>query len=418
MRRRRAQHMRRSHVRPFVAALLVVSVVIAVVAAGTIRALAEPIPAATFQTVGSLPSRVLGAPAAIPWPAAGEAAMVTTSGVSFGTSGPVQEVPIASLTKVMTAYVVLHDHPLTQGQAGPTVTVSAAEAATLPARVAQGQSLVPVTAGEQLSELQALQALLVPSADNIADVLASFDAGSEAAFVAKMNATAAELGMSHTHYADASGLDPAGVSTAADQLVLARKALALAVFAHVVAEPSVTLPVAGTVANYNTLVGHDGFTGIKTGSTSAAGGCLLFSVTRPVSGEKITVIGDVLGQRGGPLIPMAIQRARSMADAAFAAFGRRTVVPAGTTVLDVTQAGRHAVAVTASDLSTIDPAGTPITLTLGPVHLGAGPVATLGLHAPGPAPAAGDSPPGSTTSVRLARPMPRPSLGWRVAHFF
>ncbi|MGH9115988.1 MAG: D-alanyl-D-alanine carboxypeptidase, partial [Acidimicrobiales bacterium] len=147
--------MRRSRVRPFLLALLVVSVIVAVVGAGTVRALAEPIPAATFRAVGSLPSRVPGTPATIPWPAAGEAAMATTSGVSFGMSGSTQEVPIASLTKVMTAYVVLHDHPLVPGQAGPTVTVSAAEAATLPARIAQDQSLVPVTAGEQLSELQA-----------------------------------------------------------------------------------------------------------------------------------------------------------------------------------------------------------------------------------------------------------------------
>ncbi|MGH9115934.1 MAG: D-alanyl-D-alanine carboxypeptidase family protein, partial [Acidimicrobiales bacterium] len=242
---------------------------------------------------------------------------------------------------------------------------------------------------------------------------------SEAAFVAKMNATATQLGMSHTHYADASGLDPASASTAADQLVLARKAIALPVFASVVAEPSVSLPVAGTVANYNTLVGHDGFSGIKTGSTNAAGGCLLFSVTRPVAGTKITVVGDVLGQRGGPFIPLAIERARSMADAAFAAFGPRTVLRAGTTVLDVTRAGRHTVAVTASDLTTIDPAGTPITLRLGSPDPGAaGRVATIAMRAPGPAPASGDSAPGSTTAVRLARPMPRPSFGWRVSHFF
>ena len=108
---------------------------------------------------------------------------------------------------------------------------------------------MPVAAGEQLTERQALQALLLPSANNIAAVLARWDAGSEDRFVARMNATARSLGMTHTRYTDPSGYDDATVSTAADQVRIVDRAMRLPVFARIVATPSATLPVAGTVHN-------------------------------------------------------------------------------------------------------------------------------------------------------------------------
>ena len=127
-----------------------------------------------------------------------------------------------------------------------------------------------------MTERQALQALLLPSANNIAAVLARWDAGSADRFVARMNATARSLGMTHTRYTDPSGYDDATVSTAADQVRIVDRAMRLPVFASIVATPSVTLPVAGTVHNTNTLLGQDGFVGVKTGSDDAAGGCFAF----------------------------------------------------------------------------------------------------------------------------------------------
>ena len=117
---------------------------------------------------------------------------------------------------------------------------------------------MPIAAGEQLTELQALQALLLPSANNIAAVLARWDAGSADRFVARMNATARSLGMTHTRYTDPSGYDAATVSTAADQVRVVDRAMRLPVFASIVATPSATLPVAGTVHNTNTCSGTTG----------------------------------------------------------------------------------------------------------------------------------------------------------------
>src|ERR671935_97813 len=219
------------------------------------------------------------------WPAHGQVAFVQT-GQSQIHAGPNQHpAAIASLAKVMTAYLVLRDHPLRPGQGGPAITLTDADVADTDRRRRQEESVVSVAAGEQLTELQALQALLLPSANNIAAVLARWDAGSAGRFVARMNATARSLGMTHTRYTDPSGYDDATVSTAADQVRIVDRAMRLPVFASIVATPSATLPVAGTVHNTNTLLGHNGFVGVKTGSGAAAGGRFAFRALRWVGGQ-------------------------------------------------------------------------------------------------------------------------------------
>jgi serine-type D-Ala-D-Ala carboxypeptidase (penicillin-binding protein 5/6) len=246
------------------------------------------------------------------WPADGQAAFIQT-GRSQIQAGPNQHpAPIASVAKVMTAYLVLLDHPLRPGEDGPTITLTAADVADTYRRSAQQESVVPVAAGERLTERQALQALLLPSANNIAAVLARWDAGSADRFVARMNATARLLGMSQTRYTDPSGYDDATVSTAADQVRIVDRAMHLPAFASIVATPSATLPVAGTVHNTNTLLGHDGFVGVKTGSDDAAGGCFAFRALRRIDGKQTAITGVVLGQPGNDQIAAGLAAADGM----------------------------------------------------------------------------------------------------------
>jgi D-alanyl-D-alanine carboxypeptidase (penicillin-binding protein 5/6) len=248
------------------------------------------------------------------WPAAGQAAFIL-SGESQVHAGPRQHAaPIASVAKVMTAYLVLRDHPLGPGQDGPTIALSGADVVDTDLRRGHGESVVPVAVGEELSERQALQALLLPSANNIAAVLARWDAGSEAAFVARMNATARSLGMTRTRYTDPSGYDDATVSTAADQVRIVDRAMRLPVFASIVATPSATLPVAGTVRNTDSLLGHDGFVGVKTGNTDAAGGCFAFRAIRFVDGRRTAITGVVLGQPGANQVVAGLEAADAMVD--------------------------------------------------------------------------------------------------------
>ena len=230
-------------------------------------------------------------------------------------AGPNQHAAaIASVAKVMTAYLVLRDHPLRLGEDGPTITLTDADVADTDRRRGQEESVVSIAAGEQLTERQALQALLLPSANNIAAVLARWDAGSVDRFVARMNATARSLGMTHTRYTDPSGYDDATVSTAADQVRIVDRAMRLPVFASIVATPSATLPVAGTVHNTNTLLGHDGFVGVKTGSDDAAGGCFAFRAIRWIDGKRTTITGVVLGQPGHDRIAAGLAAADAMVD--------------------------------------------------------------------------------------------------------
>jgi D-alanyl-D-alanine carboxypeptidase (penicillin-binding protein 5/6) len=259
------------------------------------------------------------------WPVHGQAAYVQ-AGHREIQAGPNQHAaPIASVAKVMTAYLVLRDHPLRVGDQGPAIAFTAADVADTERRRAQGESVVAIAAGERLTERQALQALLLPSANNVAAALARWDAGSERRFVARMNATARALRMTRTRYTDPSGLDDGTVSTAADQVRIVVQAMRLETFASIVATPSAVLPVAGVVHSTNTLLGHDGFIGVKTGSDDAAGGCFAFRAVRWVNGRRAVVTGVVLGQPGRDQIGAGLAAGEAMVDriAGFTVRGRR-----------------------------------------------------------------------------------------------
>jgi D-alanyl-D-alanine carboxypeptidase (penicillin-binding protein 5/6) len=293
-------------------------VVIAAIAASLGHLLAASSSSTATSTVGVLRNAHRGARGeAVPstvWPAFGQAAFVQ-SGQSQVQAGPNQHAAaIASVAKVMTAYLVLRDHPLRPGEDGPAITLTDADVADTERRRGQYESVVSIAAGERLTELEALQALLLPSANNIAAVLARWHAGSKDRFVAQMNATARSLGMTHTRYSDPSGYDDATVSTAADQVRIVDRAMRLPVFASIVATPSATLPVAGTVHNTNTLLGHNGFVGVKTGSDDAAGGCFAFRAIRWIDGKRTTITGVVLGQPGHDQIAAGLAAADAMVD--------------------------------------------------------------------------------------------------------
>jgi serine-type D-Ala-D-Ala carboxypeptidase (penicillin-binding protein 5/6) len=264
------------------------------------------------------------------WPQQGQAALVLGNG-RLAASPHQQPVAIASLAKVMTAYLTLKRYPLSGAQAGFTITVSAAEAQAEAQGADLGQSVVTVRAGEQLTERQLLEALLIPSGNNIARMLAAQVAGSQTRFLAEMNAEARALGMDHTTYTDPSGFDPSTASTAGDQLRVFQRAMRFPAFRQIVSIASVTLPVAGTVTNYNPLIA-DGYAG-KTGSDSAAGGCLAFFTDVTVAGRRVTAVGVVLGQGEGSdtsvILGAAGQAAEQLIDSVAAR--RRTAVPAITT---------------------------------------------------------------------------------------
>ena len=136
--------------------------------------------------------------------------------------------------------------------------------------------------------------------------------------------------MDHTTYTDPSGFDPGTVSTAADQLRVFQRAMRFPVFRQIVSMPSVTLPTAGTLSNYNPLVA-DGYAG-KTGSDSAAEGCLAFFTHVTLGGRRLTAVGVVMGQGQGndtrAFLAAAGESAKQLIDSVAPAQARTTAAPA------------------------------------------------------------------------------------------
>lgn len=270
-------------------------------AGGLVVAMQLPLmdrPSTSTSLVGTV--AVPGA-TAIAWPSGVSAALVIPS---LGVERTWQDrvLPIASLTKLMTAYVVLQRLPLALGQTGPCVSISHADVMYYDSLVATDQSSAAVAAGEVLCESTLLDGLLVHSASNYATLLANMAWGGTATFVARMNAEALALGLVHTHYADVSGYDAGSVSTALEQGRLASPLMQSPLVRSIVNQSSVALPVAGTLGSYTPFVGIDHVVGVKSGRTNAAGGCDVMAMTFELNGQTQLAYAVVLGARGGDLL--------------------------------------------------------------------------------------------------------------------
>jgi D-alanyl-D-alanine carboxypeptidase len=176
---------------------------------------------------------------------------------------------------------------------------------------AKDESTAPITRGQKFTQRQMLQLLMIPSANNVARLLARWDAQSEEAFVEKMNDAAKALGMTDTTYTDPSGLETTTVSTASDQLKLAKTVLKNDVFRKIVNTPQIDIPgVPGRIYNNNgRALLEPGVHGIKTGSSTPAGGNLLWSASAVVDGQRRRIVGAVFGIQTGATVDAKLQEA-------------------------------------------------------------------------------------------------------------
>lgn len=400
--------------------VLLVVTIICIAAAAVVRLVTLRPPELGLRASLRTTLRVPGSAPEPAWPARGQAALVVQGIGSLGTAGDHTPRPTASLAKVMTVYLTLRKYPLGRSGGGFTLTVTPADARAEAQDAKQGESVVAVRAGERLDERQLLEALLIRSGDNIARILAAHEAGSVSRFVAEMNRMARALRMHETTYTDPSGLDAGTVSDAADQLLVFTRAMQFAVFRRIVSMSSVTLPVAGTVDNYDPLVpeGYDG----KTGSDSAAGGCFAFFKHMTVGGRRLTLIGVVLGQGEGNTTSVLLGAAAAAAQRLVRTVGPsirpRTVLPAHTAAMIATNAdGRRVSAVTAAPLRVIGWGGLKERIVIHPrapgTDLGKGErLGEAALVGKLPTPAGGRT----HTAVRASAPLAAPGVLWRLAH--
>jgi len=273
--------------------------------AAVIMAVMAPAAGAGVATPGSVAGGNGRAVAAAPAPTAlatvnagpgvkvsgGELVDVST-GARLWSDNPDVGLPMGSITKVMTALVVLRagnlDRPITVTKAAISYVKN------------DGASSAGLIAGDVLTAQQLLEALLLPSGCDAAYLLAAAYGPGPNTFIAKMNALAATLGMTSTHFTSFDGMpyptEHSTYSSPADLIGLGEQAMGFALFRQIVAQQQFYLPADDGHHSYlwlqtNKLIGsYQGALGLKTGDTDAAGNCLLFEASR----DGITLIGVVL----------------------------------------------------------------------------------------------------------------------------
>lgn len=341
-----------------------------------------------------------GTPSDISWPDTGSAAIGAVGYGVLASNNATQPAPTASVAKVILSMAILREKPLKPDETGPTITLTDQDVAIYNAEITRNGSTVPVQAGEQLTEHQALQALLLPSGNNMASSLANWAFGSEQQYIDYTNKLLGDMGLTKTHVADASGYSPDTVSTPEELVKVGIEALNDPVIAQIVSQQQAVLPVVGTVHNTNILL-DQGYGGIKTGHTAQSGGCLLFSATRLISGQNTTLVGAV---QSLPDMSQTFVAAPQIVDSSAHNFIRVVGATANETIGTMTVPWASPVSIVAQkDITQIVWSGTKLQRDIS-AHPGLG--GTVGQVKVGDL----------TTDLVLKSTIPDPSPVWRLTH--
>lgn len=217
---------------------------------------------------------------AIPWGLSGNQSIGI---VGFGVNnqiGSQAPSPVASTIKILLALSVLNMKPISLNQQGPLIPISSADVMNYTADLALGESVTKIQAGENITEYQALQALLIASANNFAQILSVWAFGSTQNYLSYANNFAKSIGMSSTIVSDASGYSTMTKSNSHDLAILGQLATHNAVISNLVSQYTAIIPVAGKIVNYNSNLNpalSTGIDGIKTGNTTEGGGNYIYS---------------------------------------------------------------------------------------------------------------------------------------------
>jgi D-alanyl-D-alanine carboxypeptidase (penicillin-binding protein 5/6) len=278
----------------------------------------------------------------------------------LASAGSTTALPIASISKVITALVVLDAKPLAPGELGPNLTFTETDEDFMYAQRAIGGVTKPVRAGQVMSQRTVMDVMLMASANNYAESLASWAFGSEAAFAEAARAWLDREGLVNTTIEEPTGVSPNNASTVPDLVEIARKVVEHPVLAEIVATQSLDVPGVGLVENRNGLLGVDGIDGIKTGTLDEAGACLLFSQDVTVGTTVVTVVGVVLGGPDHATINAAIRQLLAEVDAGFSEV---TLTTEGQAYGEYTTPwGDDATAVSAESATMVLWAATPVNL--------------------------------------------------------
>lgn len=306
----------------------------------------RPLPAATLTI--TVPKEFSATSPTVVWPT-GQAA-ISAEGYDFlYANQPNAVVSTASIAKVITALCVLEKKPLSRGERGPVLTMTSEDVARYQAELARDGTTLAVSAGDQLTEYEMLEAILLPSANNIADSAAIWAFGSLDAYRSYAQSYVQEHGMNATVIGpDASGYDPSTTSTPSDLVKLAKLALKNTVIMEIAGKPTATIEGSVQLTNHNSLVGENGITGLKTGRNDDNSGGLLFTATIGKGATTVNLAGIVAD--AGSLAGALAQSAR-LINSVTDDFPVTTIAPATAPVGTVRTAwGSKANIAAASDL--------------------------------------------------------------------
>jgi D-alanyl-D-alanine carboxypeptidase (penicillin-binding protein 5/6) len=367
-------------------------------------------PLAPATAVVTKPNLLPADTAKLSWPGYGGSAIgaVGFDGV-LGQAGATTPLPMASITKVVTALVVLDAKPLTVGEEGPKVTMTAADVALYRHYLSLDGKVASVRPGLVFTQHELLQIALIDSANNYAASLAVWAFGSEDAYVTAARAWVAKHQLTSMTITEPTGIDPADAANTADLISLGKLALADPVISAIVRTPSITIHDIGAITNTNDLLGSSGVDGIKTGTLNTSGANLLFSADYPVGGSTVTVVGVVLGGSDHAQLDVDI---RALLDGVKAGFHEVTLARTGQVYARYTTGwGQQVTAVAKKSARVVTWSDTAVTstVTAKPVTTGTRgeDVGSIVFRAAG-----------QTVSVpiELSRTISDPGAGWRLAH--
>jgi D-alanyl-D-alanine carboxypeptidase (penicillin-binding protein 5/6) len=293
------------------------------------------------------------------WPRSGGTAVGALDGDGLlAQTGDEEPLSIASITKTITALTVLDAHPLKEGEAGPEIAFDQDDVALYEKYVAQNGKVLWVTPGTSLSQLDLMKVMLIESANNYAESLATWAFESEDAYVKAATKYLADHGLDGTTVVDSTGMSPDNRSTTGDLVAIGRLVLDSPVLADLVSTKSTDIPALGEIDNTNVLLGVDGIDGIKTGTLDEAGACLLFSADYKVGDETVTVIGVSLGARNHEELDADV---RTLLESVVANYSEVQLATAGQVVGKyTTEWGETADIVVAEDSSDVMWSKTPV----------------------------------------------------------
>lgn len=265
------------------------------------------------------------------WPSYGQAAIATQQQGVVATHDAQTPHPTASTAKVITVLAILEKRPLKLGEHGATLTMTERDVQSYDDYIAQDGSTTPVHAGLQLTQYQALQAIMLASSNNMADTLAIWAFGSLEAYHTYANQMVKRLGATHTTIGgDASGLNPLTTSTAEDMAHISLAALKHPVIAQIAAQQTADIPFAGTITNSNRLlIEHAEIVGLKTGQANEAGGNFLLAAKHTSAGQSQPVVVVVFGAESAKT---AILDSYKLYQSARPYLAYEEILPAGTVV--------------------------------------------------------------------------------------